>query len=227
LTIGAGASAENIAVLHYGVIVDGGLLTYSGANKITLQGSLSGAGKIIEAGGGGFDQAGNAAHFTGEVVISGGMVELAAASGLGGGTVDFADTAAKKVLRIDAAAQPAAGGAFATPLIDFDSSSATYIDLSSQAFVSGATATLSGHTLRLHDGAYAATFTLSGTAASKYAVFSDGAGGTLIRAAVGSTQTPLLAHAMAAFSAVHGAAVGTSAHSAATTSILTEMLAPR
>ena len=101
-------------------------------------------------------------------------------------------------MKIEAAAAPANGARFAATLLDFDSSSATYLNLASVAFVSGATATLGGHTLTLHDGAYTAAFTLGGTAASAYSVFSDGAHGTLIRAATGAGTMPLV-QMMAAF----------------------------
>jgi autotransporter passenger strand-loop-strand repeat protein len=219
LSVAAGGMAREAKLLAGGVMVVAGSATWSG--NATLAGVLSGAGALVEAGVGTLVVSALATAFTGQVVADGGTVELAAASGLGGGSFDFANTAAKKTLRIDAADRPANGGVFATTLVDFDSSSATYVDLAGQAFVAGAKATLSGHTLTLIDGSYSATFTLSGTGASKYAVYSDGAGGTLIRAAAGSTMSPLLAHAIASFAPVGGI---TGVHTGAPTGTKSEAL---
>jgi autotransporter passenger strand-loop-strand repeat protein/autotransporter-associated beta strand protein len=199
----------NITVAAGGVVdIVSGSIVYTSGRQV-LAGKLVGGGLVVEQGAGALVISARATTFTGQAVISGGVIELAAAGGLGSGSVDFADNTLRKTLKIDAADRPANGGAFGATVYDFDSSSATYIDLAGEAFATGATATLSGHTLTLHDGAYAAAFTLGGTAASRYAVFSDGAGGTEIRAMVGSTRTPLLAHAMAAFSTGHGVAAGT------------------
>jgi autotransporter passenger strand-loop-strand repeat protein len=210
LTVNGVGRARQTVVGAGGVLVDNGVAAWSGAGTAKFAGVLSGKGQIVEAGPGTLVLSGVETAYTGQAVVSGGVIELATASGLGTGTFDFAATTAKKTLKLDAAAAPAAGGHFAATLIDFDSSSAAYVDLADVAFAAGATATLAGKTLTLHDGAYTATFTLSGHAASKYAVLSDGAGGTEIRAGIGSTVTPLLVHAMAAFQPKAGAAASTS-----------------
>jgi autotransporter passenger strand-loop-strand repeat protein len=209
LTVAAGGRARNASVLAGGVLVDNGAAVWVGAGVSTFAGVLSGSGNLYEGGPGTLVLSGDQSAFSGEAIISGGTIELASASGLGAAALDFAGTA-RQTLKIDAADRPSSGQTFATALIDFDSSSATYVDLTGLAFVAGAKATISGSTLTLTDGAYAASFTLSGHAASKYAVFSDGAGGTIIRAAVGSTVAPLLVHAMAAFDTVRGPGAATS-----------------
>jgi autotransporter passenger strand-loop-strand repeat protein len=227
VSVAAGGKLRQATEIAGGVMIVNGVATWAGTTTYTLKGSLSGSGNLYEDGPGTLVLSDAGAAFGGEALISGGTIELASASGLGTAKVDFENNTTKKTLKIDAADRPASGGTFANTLIDFDSSSATYVDLAGLAFVTGAKATLSGATLTLTDGTYSAKFTLSGTGASKYTVFSDGAGGTEIRAAIGSTQTPLLVHAMAAFDAVHGAAPGTSAHSAGATSHAAEMLTPR
>jgi hypothetical protein len=83
------------------------------------------------------------------------------------------------VLQIDAADAPPAGGTFANTLSNF-SGADDYIDLPSIAYVSGASATVSGLTLVLSDGGKTYKFKLSGTMAGAYPVLSDGHGGTLI-----------------------------------------------
>jgi autotransporter passenger strand-loop-strand repeat protein len=227
LTVAAGGRARQTTELAGGDLVVGGAAVWSGTGTWDLFGSLSGGGRLVEDGPGTLVVSAAAASFSGEAIISGGKVELAAASGLGAGTVAFADNAARKTLEIADGDLPANNGAFATTLIDFDSSSATYVDLAGVAYAAGATATLAGDTLTLHDGAYGAAFTLGGAAASKYAVFSDGDGGTEIRAAVGSTRIPALVHAMAGFGAHHDMARTTSAHVADPSHAALQMLRPR
>ena len=73
----------------------------------------------------------------------------------------------------------------------------------SLAFVSGATAVLNGAVLTVTDGAYHASFTLSGSAAAAYVVMGDGAGGALVHAAAGSPIHTLV-QAAAAFGAEQG-----------------------
>jgi len=83
------------------------------------------------------------------------------------------------VLQIDAADAPAAGGTFANVISNFSGANED-IDLRSIAFVSGASATVVGSTLVLHDGGKTYTFDIAGTTAGAYPVLSDGHGGTLI-----------------------------------------------
>ena len=180
LVIAAGATAATLGLAAGGALVDQGALTYSGAASATLAGALSGAGALIEDGPGRLAISGSTAGFTGSAVLSGGVIELAVAGGLGSGSVVFA-AAKTATLQIDAAARPASGGTFAATLISFDST-LDRVDLAGLAFVSGAKATVKGDVLTLRDGTYTAAFTLGGTLASGYVVSNDGAGGTLIRA---------------------------------------------
>ena len=227
LIVAGAGRAHQTTVLAGGELVLDGAGVWSGTGTARLGGILLGKGDLIEDGTGTLIVSAHAQSFTGDAIISGGVVELAEAAGLSFGTVNFADNTTKKTLEIAAVDRPAQGETFDTTLVDFDSSSATYVDLVGLAYTSGATAALTGHKLTLHDGTYTAGFTLSGTGASKYAVLSDGAGGTEIRAAIGATKAPTLVHAMAAFKADHGIAGSTSAHGVGLTSAATEMLKPR
>lgn len=196
LSIGAGV-ALNAQISSGATLVDDGAAVFSGAGARTLAGAISGSGLIVEDGPGALVLSGAADAFTGEAVISGGALELASACGLGAGEIDFAPTSKVTTLKIDAADQPVSGSTFSTTLVDFESSTAR-VDLAGLTFTPGATATLSGTTLTIHDGAYTAAFTLSGDAASKYVVASDGDGGTLVHARMGAATEPLV-HAMANF----------------------------
>jgi hypothetical protein len=104
-----------------------------------------------------------------------------------------APTTGSAVLQIDAADAPAAGGTFANVISNF-SSAHEDIDLSSIAFVSGASATVVGATLVLTDGGKTYTFKLGGGIGGAYPVLSDGHGGTLI-----DPRALAFAHAAAAF----------------------------
>ena len=79
------------------------------------------------------------------------------------------------------------------------------IDLRSIAFVAGASASVVGSTLVLHDGGKTYTFDIAGTTAGAYPVLADGHGGTLIDpipAAAPKALDPTalaFAHAAAAF----------------------------
>jgi hypothetical protein len=107
------------------------------------------------------------------------------------------------VLQIDAADAPAAGGTFADIISNFNGANEE-IDLPSIAYVSGASATVVGHTLVLKDGGKSYTFDIAGAVAGAYPVTSDGHGGTLIdpRAALsgggpGAASPALFVQAMA------------------------------
>jgi len=102
---------------------------------------------------------------------------------------------ATAVLQIDAADAPKAGGTFATTLSNFDGANED-IDLTSIAYVSGATATAMGSTLVLSDGGKTYTFKLAGGVASAFPVFSDGHGGTLIDPTA-SAPKPIDPHVLA------------------------------
>jgi len=123
---------------------------------------------------------GDGAKFAGGAVISGGTIELAVSKALGSGYVEFiAPSTGSAILQIDAADAPKAGGTFANVISNFNSAGED-IDLRGVAFVSGASATVVGSTLVLHDGGKTYTFDIAGTTAGAYPVLSDGHGGTLI-----------------------------------------------
>jgi fibronectin-binding autotransporter adhesin len=177
-TIYAGGVATGLSVLSGGVVVDDGEARYAGAG--TLDGRLDGSGSVVEAGAGDLTLSGYGAEFSGRAVISGGTLELETAGALGTGSVQFvAPATGSAVLQIDAADAPTAGGTFANTLSNF-SGAEEAIDLRSLAFVSGASATVSGAVLVLSDGGKTYRFDLAGTTATTYAVTSDGHGGTLI-----------------------------------------------
>ena len=141
---------------------------------------LLGSGTIAESGGGDLVLSGDGAKFAGGAVISGGTIELAVSKALGSGYVEFiAPSTGSAILQIDAADAPKAGGTFANVISNFNSAGED-IDLRGVAFVSGASATVVGSTLVLHDGGKTYTFDIAGTTAGAYPVLSDGHGGTLI-----------------------------------------------
>ena len=174
----AGGTASGLGLLSGGDLIDDGEVLISGAG--TLAGILAGSGTVIETGGGDLVFSGADAKFSGKAVISGGTIELATSGALGRGYVEFvAPSTGSAGLQIDAANAPAAGGTFANTIYDF-SGAGEDIDLRSIAFVSGASATVSGTTLTLTDGGKTYKFTLGGRIGGAYPVLSDGHGGTLI-----------------------------------------------
>jgi len=159
-------------------VIDDGEVRISGA--ATLAGTLSGSGAVIETGGGTLVISGSDAAFDGKAAISGGTIELATSGAIGSGYVEFVEpSTGSAVLQIDAADAPAAGGTFADKIVNFSGANED-IDLASIAFVSGASATVSGGVLVLSDGGATYKFTLAGGIAGAYPVLSDGHGGTLI-----------------------------------------------
>jgi len=176
--ISSGGTTSGLDLLSGGQLTDDGTVTYSAAG--TLAGVLLGSGSIATTGGGDLVLSGDENKFAGGAVIGGGTIELATANALGSGAVTFVQpTTGSAVLKIDAAAAPAAGGTFAYLISNFDSTNED-IDLASIAYVSGATATLVGTTLVLTDGGKTYSFQLTGTFNGAYPVLSDGHGGTLI-----------------------------------------------
>ena len=105
----------------------------------------------------------------------------------------MAPSSGSAVLQIDAADAPAAGGAFANTISNFNCANED-IDLTSIAFVAGASAAVIGSTLVLTDGSATYTFNIAGTTAGAYPVLSDGHGGTLI-----DPKALAFAHTAAAF----------------------------
>jgi autotransporter-associated beta strand protein len=146
----------------------------------SLAGSLRGSGEIVQTGGGDLALDGDGSDFTGKAVISGGTIELAASRALGTGYVAFVEPATgSAVLQIDKADAPKAGGTFANTISNFSGANED-IDLTSIAYVSGASATVVGSQLVLSDGGKTYAFNLAGSTAGAYPVLSDGHGGTLI-----------------------------------------------
>jgi autotransporter passenger strand-loop-strand repeat protein len=176
-TISAGGIASGLSLLAGGVVVDNGEIGFGGA--AALDGTLKGSGSIVQAAAGDLVLSGTGAGFSGDAVISGGTIELAAAAALGTGRVTFIEPATgSAVLQIDAADAPAAGGTFANVISNF-SGAREDIDLRSIAYVAGASATIVDSTLVLTDGGKTYKFNVAGTTGA-YTVTSDGRGGTLI-----------------------------------------------
>jgi len=175
-TIAAGGSAAGLDVLAGASLVDDGTATWSGG--ATLAGQLTGTGTLEDLGGALVISSG--AAFAGQVVISAGTVTLAGAGGVGSSEIVFSAGTSAAMLAIGSADTPAAGSTFASELLDF-SSGEDSIDLAGLAFVSGATAVVSGSTLVLTDGGATYDFTLGGSIAPSYVVTKDGTG-TLITA---------------------------------------------
>jgi autotransporter passenger strand-loop-strand repeat protein len=207
-TISSGGEAFALSLLSGGLTVDNGEVVISGA--ATLAGTLAGSGAVVETGGGDLLLSGSGAAFHGGAVISGGTIELGTAHALGTGYVQFVEPATgSAVLQIDAADAPAAGGTFANVISNFNGANED-IDLRSIAFVSGASATLTGTTLVLSDGGKTYKLELAGSTAGAYPVLSDGQGGTLIdpRAVAPRAVDPKVlafAHTLAAFAALDAA----------------------
>jgi autotransporter passenger strand-loop-strand repeat protein len=224
-TISAGGEIRGLAVAAGGVLVDDGQALISGAG--TLAGTLTGSGLIAQTQAGDLVLSGSDAGFGGGALIEAGTIELATSGALGSGYAQFVEpTTGSAVLQIDAADAPAAGGTFASTIFDFSGANED-IDLRSIAYVSGASATLSGSTLVLTDGGATYKFNLAGTTAGAYPVLSDGHGGTLIdpTAAAPKALDPKVlafAHAAAAFapSDAANAALASSTSPIAQTSFL-------
>jgi autotransporter passenger strand-loop-strand repeat protein len=187
-TISSGGEVRGLSLSAGGVVVDDGEVRIAGA--ATLGGVLSGSGVLAQTAAGDLLLSGSDAAFTGLTVIEAGTVELATAGALGTGNVQFIEpTTGSAVLQIDAADAPAAGGTFANTIDDFSGANED-IDLRSIAFVSGASASVSGGVLTLTDGGKTYKFNLAGTTAGAYPVLSDGHGGTLIDPVAPRTSKP-------------------------------------
>jgi autotransporter passenger strand-loop-strand repeat protein len=181
----SGGIASGVTVSSGGALIENGSAIFSGAVTARLFGVLSGSGTITETGTGSTGSlviGGVGSAFVGVVVISGGTVELATAGGVGKSPVIFASSAASATLLIDAADTPAAGSTFASPLSNFKQTFDA-LDLRGVAFVSGATAVVTGSKLVVADGGKTYDFALSGTSGSTFQVTTDFHGGALIRPA--------------------------------------------
>jgi autotransporter passenger strand-loop-strand repeat protein/autotransporter-associated beta strand protein len=188
----ASGVASGLSLLSGGELVDDGAVRVAAAR--TFRGAVSGSGALAVLGNGDLVLSGAGSAFAGSAVINGGTVELATSGAIGTGSVVFGAGTASETLRIDAADAPAAGGTFANVISNF-SGTHDYIDLRNIAYVSGASATVSGGVLTLSDGGKTYKFTVSGSSGSVFPVTGDGHGGTLI-----DPQVAGFAQAAAAFS---------------------------
>jgi autotransporter passenger strand-loop-strand repeat protein len=188
LTIAAGGVATALTVVSGATVIDNGSAVYLESATVTFGGTLSGSGTVLENGKSSLVLSGATAAFTGTVALQAGTVELAGAAGAGRGAIAWTSTKSAATLQIDAADSPAAGSRYSGTLSNFDREYDA-LDLRGIAFVSGATAVLSGSTLVVTDGGKTYGFALAGTAARTYAVTADGSGGVLVKANTTSTVT--------------------------------------
>ncbi len=204
VVVSAAGSAGALTVSSGAGLIDDGLVTFvvSTGGADTFLGALTGSGTVSLAGAGTLILSGSESGFTGQVVISGGTVGLAATTGAGTAAIDWASTGTSATLKVTAADTPTAGSTFASPLENFDQ---TYdeVDLRALTFVSGATAVVSGATLALTDGGQVYDFALAGSSATTYSVGFDSFGGTVIHPVVSAASR--LAEAMAAMAPSPGA----------------------
>ena len=193
----SGGTASDLSLLAGGRLTDDGRLQVAGAG--TLAGDLAGSGAVIETGGGDLLLKDGGAGFTGNAVIEGGTIELGKSGALGAGVVVFdAPSTGSSVLQIDAAAAPAPGKAFTNIISNFNADNED-IDLTSIAFVAGASADIQGSTLVLYEGGETYAFGIDGTEAGEYPVLSDGHGGTLIDPKAINPKVLAFTHTVAAF----------------------------
>ena len=197
ISILAGGTVIGLTNPAGAALIDNGVAIVSSA--VTFAGTLTGAGQIIEEGGGALALGGSATGFSGEVVISGGGVELVTSNGAGSGSFDFEAPSAAISLKIDGAAAPAIGGTFANTLVDFNATNES-VDLASIVYSAGASVSVAGGVLTLSDGGHAYKFNLGGMVATSYGVTSDSGTGTLITVQVGGFAQAI-AHCGAAPSA--------------------------
>jgi autotransporter passenger strand-loop-strand repeat protein len=204
LQIDAGGLADSISLSAGGVAIDNGVMSV-GAASVVAAGVLSGGGALVMSGAHAFKLTGTASAFTGQAIISAGVFELDTSGGFGAASIAFAGVAASAAeLYLAALNAPSPGGAFATALANFSNAS-DKLDIAGHAFVSGATAKRSGTALTVTDGAYKATFTLTGATDSAYTVISDGHAGLLIAGKSAAPAARRLAEALANISPSSGA----------------------
>lgn len=187
LDIQSGGVVTDVKLPISNTIDDDGELAYGAAGPTKLQGVIAGSGQIMQNGPGALVLSGYDGNFSGEIVISGGTVELASYNAPGSSQVACEPGDSVVTLKVDSANQPYSGTTYSNTVIDFDSPS-TRLDLAGVTYSADATAVITSSgggsaTLTLQDGSsYSAEFTLAGGVATQYVVGSDGHGGTLIRA---------------------------------------------
>ena len=194
---GQGGEALNLKLVG-GSVLDDGELLYTDYAPTRIAGTLSGFGSIVQDGPGVLTLGSHDGQFVGTVGIEVGTVLANVKAELGTADIDFLDTANTATLELGSGATAASGSTFANALENFEQSY-QQVDLASVAFTSGATATVSGSDLTLADGAYTASFVLSGATAASYVVESDGNSGTLIHAAGTTDAAAPLVEAAAGF----------------------------
>lgn len=155
MRIGNGAVAGAIA----GNVLNDGTLAFDQPSASIFAGTITGTG-MLDLVGPGLLKLTSANGYSGGTTISADILELAAGGNAGIGAITFAAPTA--TLEIDAAVVN--GATFADALTGFATDGT--IDLTSLAFVSGATATFNGTTLTLTDGGTTADFNLSSVPAA-------------------------------------------------------------
>ena len=196
-TVEVGGTVSGLTVFAGGTLIDDGRVYVAGAGA--LAGTLSGTGAITETASGNLAIRGSGTAFGGYAVLSAGTIELAAAGAIGSGSVVFTEpSTSSQTLQIDAADAPAAGRTFTNVIYNFSESN-DYIDLRSIAYVSGATAAMSGLSLVLTEGGETYGFQLAGNVGASFSVISDGHGGTQIDTGAAPAKVVAFAQAAAAF----------------------------
>ena len=174
LLVQPGGVATGIVLPSGAILIDDGSVTYTGSASVKLAGTLSGSGTLVDDTTGSLLLSGQDQGFSGTVVISGGTVELGTAGALQHGVVDFAPASGSEaVLDVLSAATPASGAA---PTLENFASTSDRMSLLGLVYFAGATATVSGSTLTVVDGATTLRFALTGTVGSSFRVTS-GSGG--------------------------------------------------
>jgi hypothetical protein len=178
LTAGSVNARANFSLYGGGEVIGAGVVTAT---------TVANAGLIVASGGtlaidGSITGTGSEAMYAGATLELNGAVAASQAIAFNG---------ANTVLKL---AQAASFKGYVTKFAAGDE-----IDLTGVAFKTGATATLSGNTLTLHDGTLSYAFRFGPSDAAKYTVSSDGHGGTDISAATSPNRALAFTHEMASF----------------------------
>ena len=169
----AGAIGSNVVAKAGAAVVDSGALVFTNAGTAIFAGSLSGGGRVTEAGSGTLVLRGNASTFSGTETIKRGTLELTSGGAAGGGTIVFAGSGA--TLKIDGTTMPA------NVISGF--TLGEVINLAGIAFNSSDSATYGGTMLTIQNGGTElAQLTLAGSyTSSDFTVSADPAGGIDIK----------------------------------------------
>ena len=110
--------------------------------------------------------------YTGGTSLQAGVLDIASSANIGAGTVTFGAVATT----LQITGTQTNGATFANVFAGFQNDGT--IDLTAVNFVSGASATVSGTTLTLHDGSFTEKFSLAATTAKAFRVSQDSGTGT-------------------------------------------------